>query len=286
MEQFKHQIQLDSGYFFNGIVLHHQKSQFQDIKIIENKDYGRTLLLDNKVMLCERDEHEYHELIVHPACLQLYNFKNALIIGGGDCFTAKSVLQYPFINVDLVEIDKDVVDVCKEYFKEPLGNIFQNTRFNIFYEDAFQFKSDKLYDYIALDLTDPDMDISQSLYSEYAFEDIKKKMSESSILTVQAASPFDYALTFQKTFKTLSKLFKNVAAYGKYMGMYGTYQYFIYCSDIYEVDQPDYLHIYTNIMNLNLEKMKIYTPKYHDLLLEEYRIHSQFKSILLTTNQK
>lgn len=284
--RFSSQTGKDSGYYFyvkDSNILHQHVSQYQDVKIIENQDFGRTLLLDNKVMLCLKEEHEYHELIVHPSCLQLKKHNKALVIGGGDCFTAKTLSQYPFTKIDMVEIDADVVGVCKHYFKEQLGNIFDNPQFQIYYEDAFKFHSDLLYDYIALDLTDPDTDISSSLYSQEALSNIKKMMSRESILAIQCASPFDFANVFQQTIKTLSN-FKHVAAYGKYMKMYGTYQYFIYCSDHFDVENPNFQQIKKNIDNLSLNDLKIYSPEYHELLLKEYQIHARIKSLSMSMN--
>lgn len=274
---FKHQTAKDSGYYFHGNILEHQKSQYQDLKIIDNLDYGKTLLLDDKVMLTVNGEHEYHELIIHPSCLQLNEYNNALVIGGGDCFAVKTLLYYPFKKVDMVELDKAVVDICKVHFKDELGDIFTDSRLEIHYQDAFKFCSGLKYDYIALDLTDPDMDISSSLYSEEALKNIKGMMSKESILAIQCASPFEFAEVFENTLKTLS-MFKYVAAYGKYMTMYGTYQYFIYCSDHFNVSSPDMEHIKKNIELFNWNNFKIYSPEYHQLLLEEYKIHARIKS--------
>ena len=43
------------------------KSDFQEIKIFETETFGRMLVLDGLVMLTERDEFVYHEMLVHPA---------------------------------------------------------------------------------------------------------------------------------------------------------------------------------------------------------------------------
>ena len=54
----------------NGEMLFHEKSDFQDVKIFDiATEYGRVLTLDDCIMLTERDEHVYHEMITHPAAL-------------------------------------------------------------------------------------------------------------------------------------------------------------------------------------------------------------------------
>ncbi len=69
-------------------VLYDKKSQYQDVKIIDSPTMGRTLILDNVFMICEKTEESYHEMMVHPAVqMMLAKGKkelNVLIIGGGD----------------------------------------------------------------------------------------------------------------------------------------------------------------------------------------------------------
>lgn len=273
----------DSGYFYNvlpGAQINHCLSQYQDIKVIDTVDFGRCLLLDEKMMLCTVEEHEYHELIIHPSCLQLNEFNHALILGGGDCFAARDILKYPVKSVDMIELDEVVVQVCRHDFSKELGNIFEDSRFKIHYQDANSFTSDKKYDYIALDLTDPDetTNLSLSLYSEESLMKIKNHMSEHSILAIQAGCPIYMPVMFQETLSVLKKMFKYVASYGKYISMYGGYQYFIYCSDTYEVNKPDFDVIKSNIQKYGFTDFKIYSPEYHDLLLKEFEIFTSKKS--------
>ena len=42
-----------------------KKSKFQRIDIFESKEFGRFLTLDGFMMLTEKDEFIYHEMIVH-----------------------------------------------------------------------------------------------------------------------------------------------------------------------------------------------------------------------------
>ena len=274
----------DSGYFYNvlpGAEVIHCLSSYQDIKVIDTIDFGRCLLLDEKMMLCTVEEHEYHELIIHPSCLQLENFKHALILGGGDCFSARDLLKYPISSVDMIELDEVVVQVCRKEFAHELGGIFEDNRFQIHYQDAFNFSSGKKYDYIALDLTDPDetTELSLPIYTKESFEKIKTNMSEKSILAIQAGCPISMPSMFQETLTVLRGMFKYVAAYGKYISMYGGYQYFICCSDEYDVQKPDFDMINSNIKKYGFEHFKIYSPDYHNLLLQEFEIFTSKKSI-------
>ena len=56
-------------------------------------------------------------MAVHP------NVQNVLVIGAGDGGTIRELTQYESIKkIDMVEIDKNVTDMCLEFFK---GNIMQ-----------------------------------------------------------------------------------------------------------------------------------------------------------------
>ena len=47
--------------------LHHEKSEHQTISVFDSNEFGRFLALDGIMMLTEKDEFIYHEMIVHPA---------------------------------------------------------------------------------------------------------------------------------------------------------------------------------------------------------------------------
>ncbi len=88
------------------------KSEFQKVEIVQTTGYGKMLLNDDLVMLTERDEFIYHDMISHLPLFVHPNPQNVLIIGGGDGGTAREVLRHDTVKeVTMVEIDKMVVDV-------------------------------------------------------------------------------------------------------------------------------------------------------------------------------
>ena len=92
------------------------KSEFQRIDIFDSKEFGRIMVLDGYLMLTEKDEFIYHEMITHVAMCVHPNPKRVLVIGGGDGGTVRELTKYDFIEkIDLVEIDEEVVDVSKKY---------------------------------------------------------------------------------------------------------------------------------------------------------------------------
>ncbi len=170
------------------------------------------------VQITEKDEYAYSEMLVHP----IFQFskrppKKILIIGGGDGAVAEEVLKYKFIkNIDLVDIDKEVVDLSKKYFKRINNNSLKNKKIKIFHADAYNFikKTEKKYDLVIADRPDP-IGAGKNLFKNKFYENIKYIMSPNSIAVFQSGVPF-----FQK--KELYESLKSVKKYFKYSGFFLT----------------------------------------------------------------
>ena len=97
--------------------LHSEQTEFQRIDVLEAKEFGKFFTLDGLMMITEKDEFIYHDMIVHVPMATNPNIKKVLVIGAGDGGTIRELTRYRTIEeIDMVEIDERVVDVCKEYF--------------------------------------------------------------------------------------------------------------------------------------------------------------------------
>ena len=63
--------------------LYSAQSEFQRIDVFDSKEFGRFLTLDGYMMLTEKDEFIYHEMITHVAMAVQPGVKSVLVIGGG-----------------------------------------------------------------------------------------------------------------------------------------------------------------------------------------------------------
>jgi spermidine synthase len=223
----------DNGFFWNVEILEDINSQYQNIKVIQHDFFGKALLLDNHIMFSEYDEHIYHEMAAYPNLMVLKKLDNALIIGGGDCLLAKRILETNVKKIDQVEIDKKVVDISQKYFSGILGNTLNDKRLNIHYEDALKFEFKNKYDFILLDLTDPQEDnqLSNQLFNRDYYLKCKNYLVNSGIMTVQIGCPYLFKEHFEQQTIELQSIFKHVFVYGKFMHCFGMHQYFISCSD-------------------------------------------------------
>ena len=60
------------------------ESEFQRIDVMESVDMGKVLAVDGDLMLTEKDEFIYHEMITHVPMAVHPDVKKVLVIGGGD----------------------------------------------------------------------------------------------------------------------------------------------------------------------------------------------------------
>ena len=93
-------------------VLFSGKSPFQTVDVVETELLGKMLLNDGLIMVTEKDEFVYHDMIAHVPMFTHPNPKKVLVIGGGDGGTAREVLRRVERCV-MVEIDEMVVNACK-----------------------------------------------------------------------------------------------------------------------------------------------------------------------------
>lgn len=79
-------------------------SEFQRIDVFESPEFGRFLTLDGYMMLTEKDEFIYHEMITHVPMAVHPHVRNILVIGAGDGGVIRELVRYPEIeHIDMVE---------------------------------------------------------------------------------------------------------------------------------------------------------------------------------------
>jgi spermidine synthase len=167
------------------------RSDFQEIEIFDTYQYGRTLILDGSVMLTERDEFTYHEMISHVPLFTHPHPNHVLIIGGGDGGTIREVMKHPTVaRAKLVEIDPLVIEKSKQFL--PFVSCeMENPRVEIIIQNGIQYikSHEGIFDVILIDSTDP-VGPAVGLYQKEFFEDIYKGLKDDGIMVAQSESPF------------------------------------------------------------------------------------------------
>lgn len=259
--------------------LFNKNSEFQRIDIFESNEYGRFLTLDGYMMLTEKDEFIYHEMIVHVPMCAKKDAKNILVIGGGDGGTARELLRYKTVeNIDLVEIDEEVVEASKEYLPF-VANSLNDERTHIFYEDGLKFvrRYENAYDMIIVDSTDP-FGPGEGLFTKEFYGNCYKALKDDGVLVNQHESPFyeNDAMACQRAHKRIAQTFPISRVYSAHIPSYpsGHWLFGFASKNIHPIKDADFdywnsLNIKTKYYNTNLHKGAFYLPSYVWELLEE-----------------
>jgi spermidine synthase len=199
------------------------ESKFQRIDVFDSYDFGRVLVIDGFVMLTERDEFIYHEMITHVPMAVNPEIKEVLVIGAGDGGVVRELTRYESIKrIDMVEIDKLVVDVCKEYLPQTACKLV-DPRVNLFFEDGLKFvaNKDNEYDLIIVDSTDP-IGPGESLFTKEFYENCFNALKSSGIMVNQHESPYypDDALAMQNAHRNIKAAFPIALVYQAHIPTY------------------------------------------------------------------
>ncbi|MGB4660188.1 MAG: spermidine synthase, partial [Mobilitalea sp.] len=71
-----------------------RQSDFQQIAVLDTYEFGRILTLDGFLMVTEKDEFIYHDMIVHVPMATNLNIKRVLVIGAGDGGAIRELTRY------------------------------------------------------------------------------------------------------------------------------------------------------------------------------------------------
>ncbi|MDA8212761.1 MAG: polyamine aminopropyltransferase [Clostridia bacterium] len=194
--------------------LHTEKSEFQDIAVIDTVEFGRMLTLDGLVMTTIRDEFVYHEMITHLALNTHANPKKVLVVGGGDGGAIREIIKHPAVEkATLVEIDGRVIEVSKQYLPEIAGAL-GDPKVEVLVDDGIKHLADKAdtYDVICIDSTDP-IGPAEGLFAADFYQSVYRSLKEDGIMVAQTESPFFNAGLITRVNKDISEIFPITRLY-------------------------------------------------------------------------
>lgn len=205
--------------------IHSEKTPLQQIDFFESETFGVFFTLDGLMMVTEKDEFAYHDMIVHPAFAVNPDIKNVLIIGGGDGGTAREVARYAGVSrIDMVEIDRRVVELCREYLPQTASALDTDSRIRLYFEDGLAFVKNApegSYDLILVDSTDP-IGPGEGLFTTEFYHNCNRALNAAGILVNQHESPYytEYAKEMKRSHDKITKTFPIAEIYEFHMPTY------------------------------------------------------------------
>ncbi len=196
-------------------VLYRSRTPHQDLVIFRNNEFGRVMALDGVVQTTEGDEFVYHEMLAHVPILAHGAARRVLIVGGGDGGMLREVLRHEDVaQVTQVEIDAEVIEICREHLPNHSRGAFDDPRVDIVIDDGARYVggTDVSYDVIISDSTDP-VGPGEALYSGEYYAACRRCLSPGGILVAQNGNIFTQLDEVGTTAARLAPLFVDTAFY-------------------------------------------------------------------------
>ena len=257
--------------------LHHEKSEYQTISVFDSVEFGRFLSLDGVIMLTQKDEFIYHEMITHPAFAVNPQIRNVLVIGAGDGGVLRELARYSYPQqIEVVEIDRRVVEISKQYLPQTACG-FDDPRVRLYFEDGLKFvrRRENAYDLIIVDSTDP-FGPGEVLFTREFYGSCIRALTEKGILINQHESPFykNDAKEMQHAHRCIAQVFPVSRVYQAHIPTYpsGHWLYGFASKGLEPIkdlqsDCWNNMKVATRYYNTDLHQGAFYLPNYVKELL-------------------
>jgi spermidine synthase len=225
-------------------IVHALTTPYQRLVVTRWQDDLR-LYINGNLQFSSRDEHRYHEALVHPALQSLPWARSVLILGGGDGLALREILRYPNIQkVTLVDLDPQVTHLFSS--SPPLTALnhdsFKDPRVRIINADAARWieSSEEMFDVAFVDFPDPSTFALGKLYSVPFYGLLKKRVATHGLVVVQATSPYFAPHAYWCIEATLKAADYQTFPYHTYVPSFGEWGFILASSEANFVPPTEY----------------------------------------------
>lgn len=189
-------------------IIHHEKTPFQELAVLDTVEFGRMLVLDDVIQTTIKDEFVYHEMITHVALNTHARPERVLVIGGGDGGVVREVVKHRTVQkVVHCEIDRAVIEASRKFLPE-ISSALEHPKVEIVIDDGIKHvrHHQNSYDVIIIDSTDP-VGPAEGLFSAAFYRDIYDALRDDGIFVAQTESPFFNEDLVRRLYKDISGIF-------------------------------------------------------------------------------
>jgi spermidine synthase len=206
-------------------VIFARTTRYQRIVLTKWKDDVR-LFLSSHLQFSSRDEHRYHEALVHPGLASLPGARRVLVLGGGDGLAVREILKYPAVeSVTLVDLDPEMTKLFSThpYLTKLNANALNSPKVRIVNEDAFPWlqNNDEMFDFVAVDFPDPTNFSLGKLYTTAFYRLLKRHLNAGGLAAVQSTSPLFARQSFWCIVETVKQAGLEAHPYHVYVPSFG-----------------------------------------------------------------
>jgi spermidine synthase len=205
-----------------------------------------SLFINGALQFNSRDEHIYHEHLVHPLFAIESSIENVLVMGGGDGMAIREILKHPHVkSIELVELDPAMTSSFQKHPEliELNQNALNHPKVNITHMDAWTWARslNTKKDAIILDFPDPHHSATAKLYSLQFYKLLKENLSPKGLLITQATSPLYDPRGFGCIRRSLEESDFEVLSLHVEMASFGQWGFHIAHPDLSEADMKQRL---------------------------------------------
>ncbi|WP_135821870.1 spermidine synthase [Halostella litorea] len=203
------------GYSVRGEVVYQTQTPYQELEVIDSGD-TRTLYLDGqRHSAMDKDAPTRHVFeytrYFHVPMLVADDVDRVLFVGGGGFTGPKRFVEEYNATVDVAEIDPEVIDVAREYFRVP-----ETDQLNVYNEGGRQYlqETEKTYDLIVLDAYKRDKVPFQLTTVEF-MQLANDRLDEDGVLLANVISARNGPASkfYRAEYKTMERAFPQVYAF-------------------------------------------------------------------------
>jgi spermidine synthase len=209
--------------------VHTARGELQRVDVFDTPEFGRVLALDGLVMVTERDEFMYHEMLVHVPMFSHPDPRRVLVIGGGDGGSLREVLRHPMVEeAVLVEIDRSVVEAARRYLPfTSCGMDDARAKVVIAEGGAYIGAHPGGFDVVIIDSTDPTEGAGGLLFTEEFYAGCRRALGPGGVMSAETEDAVYDMPYWKMAVERIAKVFPVTQVYWGMMTAYpsGTWTY-------------------------------------------------------------
>lgn len=218
----------DSNLYADEVIMA-RNTRYQRIVLTKWRDDLR-LFLNAHLQFSSRDEHRYHEALVHPGLAAVPGAKHLLVLGGGDGLAVRELLKYPAVeSITLVDLDPEMTQIFSTHplLKSLNGGSLTAPRVKVINSDAFPWLESNrdMFDFVVIDFPDPTNFSLGKLYTTAFYRLLAKHLNEGGLMVAQSTSPLFARQSFWCISETMKQAGLKTYPYHAYVPSFGEWGY-------------------------------------------------------------
>jgi spermidine synthase len=184
--------------FYADRVVIAERTPYQRI-VVTAGPLGHRLFLNGNLQFHTRDEHRYHEALVHPGLAASGDVRRVLVLGGGDGLAVREVLRHPRVEeVTLVELDPAMTRLFSQdpVLRQINQGALSSSKVRVINADAYPWLEEQVrlgaapFDAVIIDFPDPTNFALGKLYSVSFYRLVEQLLAAHGFAAIQTTSPW------------------------------------------------------------------------------------------------